>query len=161
MKVIFKLFAFCFILLCFNSCKKDEQEQEKTNYMDAKVNGALWTPGSSKCILLVDTTNSFRIVDFTASSSGKTITIEAFDNATGGSISSGTRTLAAGSAFFGYNASTIPYHALSGSINITSVEASSQLITGSFDFIVEDNNGNQVHVSDGRFVKLSYSVKTQ
>ena len=152
---------FCFVVVCSLSCNDKKSDPEKSDYIQAKLNGALWSPSSVNCILLNDTTNDFRVVDFSASSSGKTITIEAKDNATGGSINTGTRTYAAGSAYFGYNASGTAYHTITGSLTIESVEASSQLVTGSFDFTVEDNDGNQVHISDGKFVKVSYSVKTQ
>lgn len=156
-----KFLFFCFVAVCAIGCKDEKPDPEKSNYIQAKINGALWSPSSVNCTLLIDTTNDFRIVDFSASSSGKTITIEARDNATGGSINTGTRTYSAGSAYFGYNSSGTAYHTVTGSLNIESVEASSQNVTGSFDFTVEDNAGNQVRISDGRFVKVSYSLKTQ
>ena len=121
----------------------------------------MWTPSSLTCTLLVDTTYDFRIVDFSASSAGKTITIEARDNAAGSAMNTGTRSYATGSAYFGYANTGTVYHTISGSINIEAVEASSLQVTGSFEFTLEDDIGNQVVVSDGRFYKVSYSVKTQ
>lgn len=152
---------FCFAFFLTFACNDKKNDPEKSNYIQAKINGALWSPSSVNCTLLRDTTNDFRLVDFSASSSGKTITIEAMDNATGGSINTGTRTFTSGSAYFGYNTSGTPYHTVSGSLSIETVEASSQLVSGSFDFTVEDNSGNQVHISDGKFVKVSYSIKIQ
>jgi hypothetical protein len=107
-----KFLFLCFIVLCALSCNDKNPDPEKSDYIQAKLNGALWSPSSVNCILLIDTTNGFRVVDFSASSSGKTITIEANDNATGGTINTGTRTYAAGSAYFGYNAAGIAYHLL-------------------------------------------------
>lgn len=157
---LFKAIALGFLLFLL-SCGKDDPEPEQTNFIEAKVNGQLWQPGSLNCILLIDTTYNFRIVNFTASSAGKTITIEASDNATGGAVNIGTRTFDAGSAFFSYNSSGIPYNAISGSINITAVEASARLVTGTFEFTVEDNSGNLVEVTGGKFVKVLYIVKNQ
>jgi hypothetical protein len=128
--------------------------------MEEKVNGALWSPGTVKCTLLVDNTNNVRIVSFTATSAAKTITIEAYDQSTGGALNTGTRSYSSGTACFLYNTSTNPYHTVSGTINITAVEASAQLVTGSFSFTMEDDDGNLVQVSDGKFVKLNYSVIT-
>gem|GEM_PF-4144080 len=161
MSVLNKILYACMLLAFFNSCKDDDPKPERSNYVEAKVNGALWSPGSFTCILLVDGTYNFRIFDLTATSGGKTITVEASDNATGGTMNTGSRTLAVGSAFFGYHVTGAPYHAISGTVNISEVEASASLVTGTFDFTVEDNSGNQVHVSDGKFVKVGYTVKNQ
>ncbi|CAN5533159.1 hypothetical protein BH11BAC1_BH11BAC1_24900 [soil metagenome] len=156
-----RILSLCFIIVFMNSCDKKKEDPEKTNYIESKVNGALWSPSSVTCILLIDTNNNFRIVDFTASSGGKLITIEADDHATGSGINTGTRTFTAGNAFFSYNNSGIPYHTVDGSIDITSVEASSQLISGTFGFTAEDNSGNQVQISGGKFQKVKYTVNTQ
>jgi hypothetical protein len=154
------LFAFAFILLSSCGDKKEDQPERK-NYMEAKINGASWSPSSMKCTLLIDGTYNFRIVDFTASSGGKTITLEASDDASSNSINSGTRTFDAGNAYFSYGTTGTPYHSVSGTINITDVDASSNVVSGTFDFTVEDNSGNQVHVSAGKLVKVSYTVKNQ
>jgi len=156
-----RFLSLCFLIIFMNCCNEKKEDPEKTNYIEAKINGALWSPSSVTCILLIDTTYNFRIVDFSASSAGKLITIEADDHAMAGDINSGTRTFASNSAYFSYNNSSVPYLTISGSINITSVEASSQLVSGSFDFAAEDASGNQVHISDGRFEKVKYTVKTQ
>ncbi|MEO8086823.1 MAG: hypothetical protein ABI763_08390 [Bacteroidota bacterium] len=156
-----RILCLCFLIVFMNSCDEKKVDPEKTNYIEAKVNGALWSPSSVTCILLIDTNNNFRIVDFTASSAGKLITIEADDHATGSAINTGTRTFTASSAFFSYNNSSIPYQTIDGSIDITAVEASSQLITGTFGFTVQDNSGNLVQITGGRFEKVNYSVKTQ
>ncbi len=161
MNTISRLLFFCFVIILLHSCDDKKADPEKSNYIQAKVNGALWSPSTVNCILLIDTTYHFRIVTFSASTGGKAITIEARDNATGGAINTGSRTFSAGSAYFGYNASGIHYNTVTGSINIESVEASSLLVTGTFDFTVEDNSGNQLRISDGKFVKVNYSVKTQ
>ena len=152
---------FCFVVICSLSCNDKKSDPEKRDYIEAKINGALWSPSSVNCTLLIDTIYDFRVVNFSASSNGKTITIEAKDNATGTSINTGTRTYVAGSAYFGYNASGTAYHTISGSFNIETSETSSQEVTGTFDFTVEDNSGNQVHISNGKFEKVTYSIKTQ
>jgi len=161
MNAIAKFFILCFAIVLFNSCKKDESDPERSNYIEAKINGALWSPSSVKVILLTDSTYHFRIVDFTAITGNKNITIEANDNATGSGINTGTRTYAAGSAFFNYAATGTHYYPVSGSIVISDVETSAHLLTGTFNFIVEDDDGNQVNITDGKFVKVNYSVISQ
>ncbi len=161
LKALKLLLSFCFGCIFLLSCNDKKNEPEKSNYIEAKINGALWSPYTVSCILLTDTTYHFRIVNFTATYSGKIITLEARDNATGNAISTGNRSFTSGEAYFGYANSGIPYHTVSGYINVEAVESSSQLISGSFDFTVEDNDGNQVHISDGRFKKVNYTAKTQ
>ncbi len=161
MKVLVKIVFAISIFFCFASCSKTEPAPEKTNFMIATINGAQWNPSSIKCTLLVNSTLNFRVIDFTATSGGKIITMEADDNATAGDMQGGTRTFAAGTAYFEYSDADVPYHTLSGSINITSVEASIQRVSGNFDFTVEDNSGNQVHVNSGTFLRVTYTVKAQ
>jgi len=150
------------LIFSLNSCgDKDKDEPEKSNYISAKVNGAIWSPSTVQCILLEDTTLQFRIVNISATYGGKTITIEVDDHGSGHSINIGTRTYAAGSAFFKYSASSTPYNTTSGSINITSCETSSQLITGTFNFSAVDNDGNTVSIADGKFEKVTFSTEVQ
>lgn len=149
------------IIFVFSACPKDKVEPEKVNTISAKINGALWTPSSVQCILLEDDTLNFRIVNFTATYGGKTITIEADDHGTGHSINIGTRTFSDGSAFFRYSTSNTPYNTTSGSINITSCDASSQILTGSFNFTAVDNDGNTIQIADGKFEKVTFSTKVQ
>lgn len=152
----------CLTLVMLYSCgNKKDDEPEKTNYLEAKINGAIWNPSTVKCVLLIDGTLNFRIVNFTSTSGGKTVTVEANDDASGNSINTGSRTLAAGNAGFVYGNGSHPYHPISGTLNISDADGSSKTVSGSFDFIVEDDDGNQVHISDGKFVKVSYTVKTQ
>jgi hypothetical protein len=100
-------------------------------------------------------------VNITATYGGKTITIEADDHGTGASINSGTRSYAAGSAFFKYSASNVPYNTTSGSINITFNDVSAQFLSGTFSFSAVDNDGNTIQVMDGKFEKVAYSSKVQ
>ena len=149
------------VLVSFSSCGDDKEEPEKTNYISAKVNGALWTPSSVQCILLEDDTLNFRIVNFTATYGGKTITIEVDDHGSGHSINIGTRTYDNGTAFFKYSTSNTPYNTTSGSINITACDASSQLLTGAFSFSASDNDGNVIQITDGKFEKVTFSTRVQ
>jgi len=149
------------VIVSFNSCGDEKEEPEKTNYISAKVNGALWTPSSVQCTLLEDDTLNFRIVNFTATYGGKTITIEADDHGSGHSINIGTRSYDAGSAFFKYSTSNTPYNTTSGSINITSCDATSQFLTGNFSFSAVDTDGNVIQIADGKFEKVTFSTKVQ
>ena len=161
LKITLQFLFLIFLNPMLNSCKKENKEPERTNYLEAKLNGALWSPSSSTCILLEDTTYLFRILNITSTSGGKTVTIEAADNAQAGTINTGSRSFAAGSAYFGYSTTGTPYHTISGTIIITEVEASSKLVSGSFDFTVEDNSGNQVRVTEGKFVRIPFTYKIQ
>jgi hypothetical protein len=157
----FRALVIVVFAVLFFSCDDKKPDDEKTNFIEARVNGITWSPSSVKCTLLVDENYNFRVINFTASSGGKIITIEADDHATAGSMNTGTRTFEGGTAYFLYNDGNTPYNTFSGSITISSVEGSSQLVTGTFDFTAEDNEGNQVHVTAGSFKKVSYSVKVQ
>jgi len=147
------------VFISFCTCKK-EKDPEKTNYIEAKINGALWTPSSVQCVLLQDDTYHFRIVNFTATYGGKVITIEASDNSTGTSINTGTRSFEAGSAYFIYSTSGTPYKTTSGSINISDNDPSAQTVSGSFSFTAEDD-GSLITVADGKFEKVKYTRKVQ
>jgi len=147
------------VFLLVNSCRK-EKDPEKTNFIEAKINGALWTPSSVQCVLLEDDTYNFRIVNFTATYGGKVITVEASDNSTGTSINTGTRSFEAGSAFFRYSTSNMPYKTTSGSINITSNDPSTQTVSGAFSFTAE-YDGDLITVSDGKFEKVKFTRKVQ
>ena len=145
----------------FNACNKHDDEPEKTNFIEAKVNGAPWTPSSVQCVLLEDDSLNFRVINFTATHAGKTITIEADDHGSGTTLNTGTRTYEAGSAFFQYSVSTNPYHTTSGSINITSNDPSAQIVSGSFSFSARDDDGDIVQVTDGNFDKVKFTKKVQ
>jgi hypothetical protein len=149
------------VLVFFNACNKHDDQPEKTNFIEGKVNGAPWTPSSVKCVLLENDALNFRVISFTATYAGKTITIEADDQGTGTSMNTGTRTYELGSAYFLYNVSTSPYHTITGSINITGNDASQQLVSGSFRFSAQDDDGNVAEVTDGNFEKVKFTKIVQ
>ena len=157
----FKILSFCFLVLFLNSCRKKDPEPEKTNYIEAKVNGAPWSPSTVKATLLIDSTYHFRIIDFTATSAGKTITIEAGDASTGEGIDTGTRTFVDGNAYFSYAASGTTFLTSDGTMNITGCDPAAHTVSGTFSFTATDNAGNTVTISGGNFVKVSYSVVMQ
>ena len=160
--LIGSLLVFSFVCIIIISCRKnDSAEMEKINYWQAQINGALWTPLSVTCVLFEDNTYHFRIVDFTSLSSGKTITVELNDYSSRDTISKGTSTFADGAAFFTYGFSGIQYRTISGSVDITDVDVALHQVTGLFEFTVLDPDSNEIHITDGKFYKVTYTHKTQ
>jgi len=146
-------------LLVSNSCSKKADVVKPVYPISAYIGNYQWFVNSVSCTLTLDTSHGDRIVDITATSNGKTLTMEFYDYSGGNAIGGGTHTIPA-DAYFNYFAGTgSSFKTVSGSVTITANNPSSQSLSAAFDYVVQDNNsGAYTHISNGMLNNVEYSV---